>query len=89
MIKENHNKIMKRVIKQRDREFVPPYDPTTTYKRTFDRTKMSWPLALLWKGRYDILVFVSIVIILLMIALGLFVYYIIIPALKYILEVLF
>jgi len=89
MMQEKPKKVFRRVQRQRDKEFIPMHDPSIPYKRTFDKTRMSWPLALIMKGRTDILVFVTVLICLGLVGLGLFFYYIVIPALKYIVGVLF
>jgi len=86
---EKARNIFKIIKKQREQEFIPPNDPSQSYYRTFDKTRMSWPIALLYKGRIDILALIVILIVFMAICVIAFLYIFILPALKYLLEVLF
>lgn len=41
---------------------MPPTDPSIPYKRQYTKTKMSWPLALIYNKRVDVLVLVIILL---------------------------
>lgn len=53
---ETPGKMFRRVRKQRDMEYVPPNEPTTSYKRQFVKTRMHWTLVLILQKRWDVLV---------------------------------
>ena len=57
---ERPGKTFKRVQKMREEEFTPPGEPTKSYKRVYKKTKMSWPLALIYFKRGDVLVAVAL-----------------------------
>ena len=62
---EKPSKIIKRLEKRRDKEFLPPHDPERPYKRRFQRTHMSWPVALLYsrdKNAKYLLIFLFIIL---------------------------
>ncbi len=61
---EKPSKTFKRVRKQREDEFIPPYDPRSPYKRNFEKTHMSWPTALLYsksKNANYLLLFILVI----------------------------
>jgi len=72
---EKPGKTFKRVQKQREREYQPPFDPTTPYKRKYKKTMMSWHLMALSEGRWDVLVVYLLMWIALVLIVGAAVYF--------------
>ena len=52
---ERPSKTFRRVRKLREEEFIPSGEPGKSYKRMFKKTRMSWPLALIYFKRGDVL----------------------------------
>lgn len=71
---ERPSKAFKRVRKQREDEFIPPGQPDRSYQRRFTKTKMSWPLALWYAKRLDVLAAVTIFIGLIIAGVGYILY---------------
>ena len=59
---EKPSKIIRKISKQRKKEFLPEQAPSQPYVRQFRKTRMSWPIALIYMGRKDILVLVLVVL---------------------------
>lgn len=58
---EKPSKVIKRMRKEREREFTPDMDPSQSYARQFQKTRMGWFTMLIYKGRYDVIAIVVIV----------------------------
>ena len=70
---EKPSKTFKRIKKQRQEEFLPPVDPTQPYKRNFEKTRMSWPVALLYsrdKNATHLLIFLILFLGIIIIIVG-------------------
>jgi len=63
-MKEKPNKILKRISKEREREWTPSTDPERPYKRVTIRTRLWWPTALAYEGRWDVLLVMIIIYVL-------------------------
>jgi len=72
---EKPGKTFRRVQRQREKEYVPPYDPTVPYERKFKKTTMPWSLTVLSEGRWDVLVFYLLMWIGFFIAIGVALYF--------------
>lgn len=59
---ERPSKTLRKISKQRQREFVPGQEPNKSYTRQFRKTRMSWPIALIYMKRKDVLAFVIIIL---------------------------
>lgn len=61
-MKEKPGKILKKISKEREKEWMPSTDPERPYRRTMIKTRFSWPMHLLYEGRWDVLVVVIIIV---------------------------
>lgn len=89
MMDEKPHKAIKQINKQRQREYLPPVEPDRSYKRQFTKTKMSWPMYLLLKKQYAVLLVVIAAIAALFVAVIWVVWNFVIPGFAKLMEVLF
>lgn len=88
-MKDNSKTLIKRVQKQRDKEYVPPFEPNRPYKRTFKKTRMSWPLRLLYDKKYDVFITIVLLFALAIIGFAFLLWHVVFPMLAKLMEVLF
>lgn len=62
MMVEKPSKTFKRVIKQREKDFYPPFKPDKPFKRQYRKIKLSWPMSLIYNKRTDVLIVVLLVL---------------------------
>jgi len=54
-------KIIKKIHKEREREFVPPGDPTQKYQRQYRKVRMHWLWNLWYTKRKDVILLVALI----------------------------
>lgn len=64
------SKAFKRVSRQRNKEYVPPVNPETSYKRQFHKTEMGTFWTLIYNKRYDALLMLILTYALIAVALA-------------------
>jgi len=72
---EKPSKVIKRMRKEREKEFTPQFDPSQPFTRQYHKTRMNWFTMLWYRGRYDVIAVVMIVAVAATVAIVIGAYY--------------